>query len=34
MNDDKSVRCYGLLAEHLATGVDNTRAGQRDLAAA
>ena len=24
MNDDKSVRCYGLLAEHLATGVDNT----------
>jgi len=24
MNDDKSVRCYALLAEHLASGVDNT----------
>lgn len=24
MNDDKSVRCYALLAEHLSTGVDNT----------
>ena len=24
MNDDKSVRCYALLADHLATGVDNT----------
>ncbi len=24
MGDDKSVRCYALLAEHLATGVDNT----------
>ena len=24
MNDDKSVRCYALLAETLATGVDNT----------
>jgi soluble lytic murein transglycosylase len=24
MNDDKSVRCYALLAEHLASGIDNT----------
>ena len=24
MNDDKSVRCYALLAEHLSSGVDNT----------
>jgi soluble lytic murein transglycosylase len=24
MGDDKSVRCYALLADHLATGVDNT----------
>lgn len=24
MNDDKSVRCYALLAETLATGVDST----------
>ena len=24
MNDDKSVRCYTLLADHLATGVDNS----------
>jgi soluble lytic murein transglycosylase len=24
MQDDKSVRCYALLAEHLASGVDNT----------
>ncbi len=24
MNDDKSVRCYALLADHLATGVDNS----------
>ncbi len=24
MNDDKSLRCYALLADHLATGVDNT----------
>ncbi len=24
MGDDKSVRCYALLAEHLASGVDNT----------
>ncbi len=24
MNDDKSVRCYALLAEHLGSGVDNT----------
>ena len=24
MNDDKSVHCYALLGEHLATGVDNT----------
>ena len=24
MNDDKSVRCYSLLAEHLASGVDNS----------
>ena len=25
MNDDKSVRCYALLAEHLSSGVDNTQ---------
>ena len=24
MNDDRSVRCYALLAEHLSSGVDNT----------
>ena len=24
MNDDRSVKCYGLLAEHLASGTDNT----------
>ena len=24
MNDDKSVRCYGLLAEHMASGIDNS----------
>ncbi|MEO7105141.1 MAG: transglycosylase SLT domain-containing protein [Rhodoferax sp.] len=24
MNDDKSVRCYALLSEHMASGVDNT----------
>ena len=24
MNDDKSVRCYGLLAQHLASGIDNS----------
>jgi soluble lytic murein transglycosylase len=24
MNDDRSVRCYALLAEHLSAGVDNT----------
>ena len=24
MNDDKSVRCYALLADHIATGVDNS----------
>jgi soluble lytic murein transglycosylase len=24
MNDDKSVRCYALLAEHLSNGIDNT----------
>ncbi len=24
MNDDKSVRCYALLAEHLSSGIDNT----------
>ncbi|MES2950311.1 MAG: transglycosylase SLT domain-containing protein [Pseudomonadota bacterium] len=24
MNDDRSVRCYALLAEHLGSGVDNT----------
>ena len=24
MNDEKSVRCYALLADHLATGVDNS----------
>ena len=30
MNDDKSVRCYALLAEHLSSGVDNT-AQVRDL---
>ena len=30
MNDDRSVRCYALLAEHLSSGVDNT-AQVRDL---
>ena len=24
MNDDKSVRCYALLADHVATGIDNS----------